>query len=382
MKLFPLFLITVLSIGCLKASDRSKNTIILDDQAVRNLRIITVEADYTDFEETVFAIGSIVEIPANQAVLSTRVAGHIVELNAYEGDFVEKGQRIAVIESLLAGDPPPRVPLIAPISGIVVSSQIKLGQPADPADELMHISDRSKMWALAQIPEQEAARVRPGTRAYIRVPAIGETVIESSVLRIGMKADPYTNTVETLFEINNEDGRLRPGMRAEFSVILETHSNVLAVPREAIQGTPAQRIVFVKDFELPSAFVRSPVVLGRSNERYVEILEGLFPGDEVVTRGSYNLSFAGGSSISLKEALDAAHGHTHNEDGSEITSNESHTHNHHEHDEEEEHSHISKYVTYLAGYAIIVTILLLVMAQKNWNRKRADEQQKEAKPHA
>jgi hypothetical protein len=43
------------------------------------------------------------------------------------------------------------------------------------------------------------------------------------------------------------------------------------------------------------------------------------PADEVVTRGVYSLSFAGGGSISLKEALDAAHGHEHAEDGSELT---------------------------------------------------------------
>jgi cobalt-zinc-cadmium efflux system membrane fusion protein len=46
----------------------------------------------------------------------------------------------------------------------------------------------------------------------------------------------------------------------------------------------------------------------------------VFPADEVVTRGAYSLSFAGGDSgISLKEALDAAHGHEHAADGSELT---------------------------------------------------------------
>jgi hypothetical protein len=55
------------------------------------------------------------------------------------------------------------------------------------------------------------------------------------------------------------------------------------------------------------------------NDRSVEIVSGILPADEVVTRGAYSLSFAGGGSISLKEALDAAHGHEHAEDGSELT---------------------------------------------------------------
>jgi ABC-type nickel/cobalt efflux system permease component RcnA len=75
----------------------------------------------------------------------------------------------------------------------------------------------------------------------------------------------------------------------------------------------------VKDFDLDHAFVKTPVVTGESNDRVVEIISGLLPADEVVTQGAYSLAFAGGGTLSLKEALDAAHGHEHNADGSEIT---------------------------------------------------------------
>jgi len=51
----------------------------------------------------------------------------------------------------------------------------------------------------------------------------------------------------------------------------------------------------------------------------VEIVRGLFPADEVVTQGAYSLAFAGAGTLSLKAALDAAHGHEHNPDGSELT---------------------------------------------------------------
>ena len=77
-----------------------------------------------------------------------------------------------------------------------------------------------------------------------------------------------------------------------------------------------------KDFDLPNAFVKTPVEVGQMNDRFVEITSGLLPGDEVVTRGAYSLSFAGGGSVSLKEALDAAHGHEHAADGSELTPEE------------------------------------------------------------
>jgi hypothetical protein len=108
-------------------------------------------------------------------------------------------------------------------------------------------------------------------------------------------------------------------MRVEFSILLNTKTQTLSIPRSALQNDGISRIVYVKDFELPNAFLKSPVRIGAQNESSAEVLSGLFPGDEVVTKGAYSLLFAGGGGISLKEALDAAHGHEHNEDGSEIT---------------------------------------------------------------
>jgi hypothetical protein len=108
-------------------------------------------------------------------------------------------------------------------------------------------------------------------------------------------------------------------MRAEFSIVLAKRANVLGIPRAALQGDPSKRFVYVKHFDLANAFIKTPVQVGEMNDRFVEIVSGLFPADEVVTRGAYSLSFAGGGSVSLKEALDAAHGHEHAADGGELT---------------------------------------------------------------
>jgi hypothetical protein len=136
---------------------------------------------------------------------------------------------------------------------------------------------------------------------------------------LGAIADPDSGTIEAAFHVSNQDLALRPGMRAEFSIVVDKKENVFSVPRSALQGDAANRFVYVKDFEIPNAFVKVPVVVGRISDRSAEIVSGLFPADEVVTRGAYSLSFAGGGTLSLKEALDAAHGHEHAEDGSEFT---------------------------------------------------------------
>ena len=298
---------------------RAANIIILDKVGAENLKIETVPVSEEDFETTIFAIGRIEEIPANRSVLSSRISGRAVKVNVFEGDLVEEGDVLVEVESRQPGNPPPVIPLEAAQSGMVIESHVRLGQPVEPEVELLDISDRSQMWAVAMVPETEASSLAIGTRARIRVPALGDELFEATLTRFGIAANRGAGTIEGVFQIENEGGRMRPGMRAEFSIITSVRQGVSAVPRSAIQGDPARRVVFVKDFELENAFIRTPVVLGEQNDRYVEIVSGLFPVDEVVTRGSYSLGYAGSGSISLKEALDAAHGHEHNEDGSEKT---------------------------------------------------------------
>lgn len=97
----------------------------------------------------------------------------------------------------------------------------------------------------------------------------------------------------------------------------------------------------------------------------MEILGGLFPGDEVVTKGAYALGFAGGSGPSLKEALDAAHGHEHNADGSEMTAAQKaagHGHDH-GHGDEKEHEEASPLLTrFLMGTTAILFVLLVIVS--------------------
>ena len=381
MKLNSLIFLSLLSISTTHAAEeaRAQNTIILDEIAVKNLRIQTEEAEERDFETTVFAIGRIEEIPSSRSVLSSRIAGRVSALNAFEGDTVEAGEVLAVVESRQMGDPPPSVELKAPQSGLVVASHVRLGQPVEPSAELLDVSDRSKLWAVAKIPEQEAAQVAIGTAARIHIPALGDEVFEAELTRFGVEADREAGTIEAIFELDNADGKLRPGMRAEFSVVLDSQPFVLSVPRTAIQGDPASRVVFVKDYELPNAFIRVPVTLGGENDAYVEVLNGVFPGDEVVTQGSYALSFVGGGSgMSLKEALDAAHGHAHAEDGSELTEEDSASGDQDDHGHAENAKGDGTLSKPLMTYAGVVTLFALITTQMLLKRRQKESEASDA----
>lgn len=297
---------------------RAANTVVLDETGVKNLRIETVEVEETEFEEIIFALGRIEAIPSKRAAVSSRVPGRIVELKANPGDQVQAGQDVARLESRQPGDPPPSIMLKAPIGGLVTKVDARLGDPLEPDKALLEITDLSEVHAVARVPEHQAGSMKPGTVAHIKVAALPHETFDGELLRFGTSADKQSGTIDAIFRLPNEAGLLRADMRAEFSIVLSKRSGVMSVPRPALQGDAANRFLYVEDFDLPNAFVKTQVEVGQVNDRFVEITSGLLPGDKVVRQGAYSLAFAGGGSVSLKEALDAAHGHEHAADGSEL----------------------------------------------------------------
>lgn len=369
----PLRLTAVLSlaISTLTAQDRQKNTIILDENGVKNLRLETVMVEERDFEKTIFAIGRIEVYPGNSAAISSRIPGRALDVLLKLDHPIEKGEVALIVESRQPGNPPPKVELTAPISGLVSATHIVTGEPISPDKILAEIVDLSKVYALAHVSEQFAGKLKQGLSAQITLPAIPGKVFEAKLEHLGAMANPESGTVEAAFVIENPEATLRPGMRAEFTIAVSSRKNILAVPEESLHGTLTSPLVYVKDFDLPNAFVKAPLVIGEKSGGWVEVKEGLFPGDEVVTRGSYSLGFVGeGSGMSLKEALDAAHGHEHAEDGSELKPGEKASSSGGEHEGHEHAEHHSSTPQWLIYYAISSSILVLILGQMVWNAKR------------
>lgn len=363
--LFPLCLSLLLTTA-LPAADnaaRKTNTVVLDATGVQNLRIQTAVAEPGDFEETIFALGRIEAYPGRRAVISSRIAGRALEVMVKHDHPIKKGDVAMVIESRQVGDPPPSISLTAPISGLVSATFVVPGEPVNPDKVLAEIIDLSEVYALARVPEHLAGRLKRGQSAHITVAAASGEVFQAELEHLGAVGDAMSGTVEAAFHVGNPALRLRPGMRAEFSIVLEKRTNVVSVPRSALQGDPASRFVYVKDFDLPNAFIKTPVVVGQSNDRFVEIISGLLPADEVVTQGAYSLAFAGSGTLSLKDALDAAHGHEHNADGSELTPEQNKkpgsatTAANHDHGHDDEHQ--SPFWMIVSG---VLFILLLVVS--------------------
>lgn len=363
---------------------RTENLVILDENAVKNLGLATAEAEEATFEETVFALGRIAPAAGRQAIISSRVPGRVLSVAAHVDMMIEQGAEALVIESRQAGLPPPQIPLSAPISGRVSALRVVPGQPITPDEVLVEITDLREVKALAAVPEHLAHKVKEGQQARIRATGYPEQEFTAAVAHMGASADAASGTIEAAFHVENPGEILRPGMRAEFSIVTGAREGVMAVPREAVQGDALQRFVYIRDYELEHAFVKTPVVLGAQNDRLVEVTSGLLPGDEVVTRGAYALAFAGKGTTTLKEALDAAHGHAHAEDGSELEDSD-HGHGHegedHGHDHEHEHGHSRGLMMFFAATSGVLLGLLLLVAWQ-WRRSATEARSSAPDPHA
>jgi multidrug efflux pump subunit AcrA (membrane-fusion protein) len=240
--------------------------------------------------------GEVQLLPDRQADVSLRISGRIRELYAKLGDRVTNGQRLAVVESRVIGDPPPTVAVTAPMAGIVETRNVVLGQTVEPDTQLFRISDRSNMLVLGKVYEEDLGQVQLGQEAHVRVLSYPQKVFLGKVSLIEPNLDPSSRTVKVWIELPNPDGLLKPNMFAAASLILNRNDSALAIPNDAILEANGAKFVFVRQGD---AFDRADIMIGASDDEYSEVTDGLVPGDEVVTQGKrqvYTMWLTGGHS--------------------------------------------------------------------------------------
>ena len=179
-----------------------------------------------------------------------------------------------------------RVSLRAPFSGEVIERNATIGEVIDPNKTLLTVADLSTVWVRADFPEQQAGRLKTGLIFEVRVSAYPDAIFQGAMTYVGAVIDPTTRTVAARADVSNSDGRLRPEMFAEVSLVTNEQS-VLSVPRAAVQQVGSRTVVFV--VRGPRRFESREVTLGQASSEYIQVVTGLTSGDEVVTQGSYAL---------------------------------------------------------------------------------------------
>lgn len=257
--------------------------VVLSDIAQKSIGLKLVEADIRPIEDVLSINGIVKPEPNKVAEVTSRAEGQIVEINANLGDWVRKGQKLAAILPRQIGNPPPLVPITAPLSGTIVERNIFLHSTVEPNKTLFRIADLSKVIVEGDAFESDVSKVKLGQDARIRLDAYPDKVFTGNVTFVASELDPMKRTLHFWVSLDNKDGLLKPELFASVALIVEHSREVLTVPIEAIIDDGVEKFVFVKN---GNQFVRQDVATGTTNDRYVEIIDGLYPGDKVVTDGN------------------------------------------------------------------------------------------------
>ena len=195
-----------------------------------------------------------------------------------------------------------RVPIRAPLAGVVTERDAAMGEVLSDDTHLLTVTDLSVVHADLFVPEREISRVQVGAPLQIRVAAVPNRAYQGRVELIHKTLDPKTRTVEVHGEIDNADGQLRVGMALTGTIQSGAQTQLgVRVPTAAIQEFEGEKVVFMPADE-PGAFVKRPVKTGATANGLTIIKSGLASGERVVVKGAFMVK---------AQAMKAELGHDH-----------------------------------------------------------------------
>jgi len=197
--------------------------------------------------------------------------------------------------------------VVAPASGVVMKRMPGLeGMAASPGRELLHIADLANLWLTVEVFDNQLPWLDVGSTATVTLSYVPGVSYRGRVRFIEPEVSEKTRTIRLTLDVPNRDRRLRVGMYA--TVVFEpvAAADVITIPAEAVIRTGERDVVVVALGG--GRFAPREVILGPRGAGFIQVLEGLDDGDEVVTSAQFLID----SESNLREAINklmSAHDH-------------------------------------------------------------------------
>ncbi len=312
-------------------SGTDQGNVTVSPRIQQNLGVRTAAVTEGTLSPQVSAVGSIAFNERDQAIVQARASGYIERLLVRATlDSVSKGQALAEIyvpdwvaaqEEFLSvrrmqgtelaplidaarqrmrqvgmtdaqiqrvvasGTTQPRTTLVAPISGVVVELMAREGMAVMPGATLFRINGLSTVWANAEVPESQAALLRPGAKVQAKSPAVPGTIFNGTVQAILPEVNASTRTLKARLELANPGARLVPGMFVQMELMDKQASKVTLIPTEAVIQTGKRTVVMLAEAE--GRFRPVDVAIGIESGGQTEIKRGLQVGQQVVVSSQF-----------------------------------------------------------------------------------------------
>ncbi|HZU22498.1 MAG TPA: efflux RND transporter periplasmic adaptor subunit, partial [Terriglobales bacterium] len=176
--------------------------------------------------------------------------------------------------------------ITSPISGVVTDRPVYPGEMAPAGSPIITVMDTSQVVARAHVSEDDAKLVKKGDAATLTDDSGQET--PGKVVMVGSALDPANTTVEVWVQAPNPKGSLKPGASVHATIVVQTVKNALVIPAASVltSGSGATSVMVLDADNHPS---RQDVKIGIHDADHVQVLEGLQPGERVVTVGAFEL---------------------------------------------------------------------------------------------
>ena len=208
-----------------------------------------------------------------------------------------------------------RVPIRAPIDGVVTQMMARDGMYVTESSEMFTIADLSQVWVMVDIYEYQIDWLAEGLSAEMRVPARPGRSWEGEVDYLYPELDPVSRTLRVRLVFDNPDLALKPNMFADVVIYGGPKRDVLKIPAEALIVTGERESVVTVLGD--GRFQPVDVVTGMQRGDEVEILSGLEEGDEVVVSGQFLIDSESNLQASFQRMSDAGGSGTDDDGGSE-----------------------------------------------------------------
>lgn len=209
-----------------------------------------------------------------------------------EAQVKETVAQVGVIRALIA-----KKTIRAPFAGRLGLRQVNLGQILSAGDPIVTLQTLDPVYVDFSVPQKQLSRLAPGMPVRVRADAAPGEQFDGSIVAISPEVVSATRNLRVRAEVSNRGEQLRAGMFAQVEVVLPETRSVLQVPATAVSYATFGDSVFVIDqvadadsganeLVLRQQFVR----LGQARGDFVDVLEGLKPGERVVSSGVFKLS--------------------------------------------------------------------------------------------
>jgi RND family efflux transporter MFP subunit len=225
---------------------------------------------------------------ASREELETVEANHRVHAAHVE----EARQRLLLLgldEQQVGRQAGSNISIPSPLDGVITWRGVNPGQVVTSDQVLFTVIDLSSVWIEANLLENDFGAVHIGSQATITTPAYAGHQYRGSVDYIDPQVDPQTRTAKVRVSVDNPGLALRLGMYMDVVFTNPAGAAVPVVPKQAIQSLGSTSVVYLPTEGEPGRFIQRTVKTGEESSTGVHVLEGLKPGESVVTDGSFLL---------------------------------------------------------------------------------------------